>query len=170
MKKKSWQIIIMLFFSMVLVSGCTTMNNMFVTKNSKKTGTATSAVRGASALYYDFDDVLVPRDMTVLNDSTVVVSTPGYTSGILTLRGRIEINSLFNFFNNNMQKDNWNIVSQIKSPASNIMIYHKASRWAVITLREKEFYTYAEIGVAPAIAEGVPGSDSNVGGESNLFD
>ncbi|SLM30346.1 putative lipoprotein [Desulfamplus magnetovallimortis] len=159
--------VIMVLFSLVFFSGCS--SNMAADKNSRTSATPSPAVsREPTALYYDFDDVLVPKDLAVVNESTVVVSTPGYTSGILTLKGRIEINSLFNFFNNNMQKDNWDVVSQIKSPASTIMIFHKSSRWAVITLREKEFYTYAEIGVAPAVAETVPGVQPL--GESTLFE
>lgn len=146
-----------LIFSCIVLGSCTG-GSMLSTKNSPKNGELSPVVpKEPVALYYDFDDVLVPKELSVISDSTVVVSTPGYTSGILSLKGRIEINSLFNFFNANMQKDNWNIVSQIKSPASNIMIFHKSSRWAVITLREKEFYTYVEIGVAPSLAETVPG-------------
>ncbi len=161
--------IVLVVFCVFFISACS--NSMHTSRNSKENSSFPStdaATRQSSALYYDFDDVLVPKEMTVINDSTVVVSTPGYTSGILTLKGRIEVNSLFNFFNNNMQKDNWNIVSQIKSPASIIMIFHKTSRWAMITLREKEFYTYAEIGVAPALADAVPGSDMER--ETTLFE
>ena len=60
-------------------------------------------------------------------------------------------------------KDNWNIVSQIKSPSSTIMIFQKAARWAVITIRAKDFYTYVEVGVAPTLDKaGIPA-------ESELF-
>jgi hypothetical protein len=60
-----------------------------------------------------------------------------------------------------MIKDNWNMISNIKSPASTIMIFQKESRWAVITIREKDFNTYVEVGVAPTLGkvEPVPESD-----------
>ena len=156
-----WKAVVMLGVLMIL-GGCS--EGMLSTQSSTEEGSLASAIpKEPIALYYDFDDILIPKDLAVINESTVVVSTPGYTSGILSLKGRIEINSLFNFFNANMQKDNWNIVSQIKSPASNIMIFHKSSRWAVITLREKEFYTYVEIGVAPSLVETVSGADQSLG-------
>ncbi len=130
---------------------------------SKKSGTQLSA-KETTAIYYEFEDVLVPKDMKIVEDSTVVVSTPGYTSGILTLKGRVKKSSLFHFFNNNMLKDNWNMVSHIKSPASFILIFKKKGRWAVITIREKLYYTYVEIGVAPTT------SSNTAAPGSNLFD
>ena len=106
---------------------------------------------------------MLPKELTVVEDATVVVSTPGYTSGIITLKGRVEKASLYNFFSNNMLKDNWNIVSQIKSPGSTILIFQKTSRWAVITIRDKDFYTYVEVGVAPTLGK------PSVSGENELL-
>ena len=136
------------------VAGCSSLN-----KNDSK---ATPAMtRETTAVYYDFKDILIPKELKVMDGATVVVSTPGYTSGIISLKGRIETRSLFNFFSNNMAKDNWNMISNIKSPGSTIMIFQKASRWAVITIREKDFNTYVEVGVAPTLGkvEAVPESD-----------
>ncbi|MCP4719941.1 MAG: hypothetical protein GY860_10840, partial [Desulfobacteraceae bacterium] len=84
-------------------------------------------------------------------DKTVVVSTPGFRSGILALKGRVDSTSLFNFFSNNMLKDNWNVVSKIKSPGNTIMVFAKPSRCAVITIKESQINTFVEIGVAPTM-------------------
>lgn len=108
--------------------------------------------RKTTAVYYDFEDVLIPMELSIVKDRTVVVSTPGFTSGILTLKGRVERRSLFNFFTNNMQKDNWNVMSQIKSPGTTIMVFQKSSRTAVITIRDEQIYTYVEVGVAPTVS------------------
>ena len=107
--------------------------------------------RQTTAIYHDFEDVLIPMELSVVKDRTVIISTPGFTSGILVLTGRVERQSLFNFFNNNMQKDNWNIISQIKSPDTTIMVFQKPSRISVITIRDEQFHTYVEVGVAPTI-------------------
>lgn len=103
------------------------------------------------ALYHDFEDVLVPEELTIIKDRTVVVSTPGFRSGILTLRGRVESNSLYNFFSVNMEKDNWEVISRIKAPEIIIMVFQKATRCAVISIREEHIYTYVEIGIAPTL-------------------
>lgn len=110
--------------------------------------------RKTTAVYYDFEDVLIPMELTLVDDRTVVVSTPGFTSGIIALKGRIERRVLFNFFNKNMQKDNWNVVSQIKSPGTTIMVFQKSARTSVITIRDEQFYTYVEVGVAPTVSDG----------------
>ncbi|MBF0378694.1 MAG: hypothetical protein HQK72_14620 [Desulfamplus sp.] len=133
-----------------LFSGC---SNSLFSGSGKKQTVSPKVSQQTNAVYYDFEDILVPRDMKIDDGSTVVVSTPGHTSGIITLKGRISKDSLLKFFNNNMQKDNWNIISQIRSPTAIILIFQKASRWAVITLRDREYYTYAEIGVAPSFGE-----------------
>ncbi|ACN15854.1 putative lipoprotein [Desulforapulum autotrophicum HRM2] len=143
----------------VAVTGCSNLN---LGGNKNASNTTPTMTRETTAVYYDFKDVLIPKELKVLDGSTVVVSTPGYTSGIISLKGRIESRSLFNFFSNNMIKDNWNMISNIKSPASTIMIFQKESRWAVITIREKDFNTYVEVGVAPTIGKVEKAPESNL--------
>ncbi len=118
-----------------------------------------------TAIYHDFEDVLVPLELTVMNDRTVVVSTPGFKSGILALKGRVDSTALYNFFTHNMLKDNWSVVSRIKSPSTDILVFEKTSRVAVITIRSSKIYSYVEIGVAPRITGGNTGSGM---GQGNL--
>lgn len=113
-----------------------------------------SKSRETTAVYYDFEDVLVPKELKIVEEYTMVVSTPGYTSGIMAFKGRVEKRSLFNFFNNNMMKDNWSVVTQIKSPGTTIMVFEKSARCSVITIKDKDFYTYVEVGVAPTVEKG----------------
>ncbi len=162
---------LVIFFSAFLISGCS--SGYF--SNTTSGTAAANADSGSStessqpkAVYYDFDDILCPTELALVEKSTFIVTSNGYTSGILTLRGRIEKNSLVNFYTVNMLKDNWNSVSQIKSPVSSILVFQKSSRWAVITMREKEFYTYVEVGVAPTLSQTIPAIES--GGESTLFE
>ena len=106
-----------------------------------------------TAIYHDFEDVLVPMELKVVKDRTVIVETPGFRSGILTLKGMVDITSLYNFFSNNMEKDNWLVVSKIKSPGTTIMVFEKTARCAVITIRDGQINTYVEIGVAPTLGD-----------------
>ncbi len=150
-----------------LVTGC--FGDTFITKSPEKDQAARPQAksRKTTAVYYDFEDILVPMELKIVKDRTVVISTPGFTSGIITLKGRVERRSLFNFFNTNMQKDNWNVISQIKSPGTTIMVFQKASRTSVITIRDEQIYTYVEIGVAPTIS-GSAGAGSSGFSESNI--
>lgn len=127
-------------------------NTDSATPETASTSTQTSEKpKETTAVYYDFEDVLVPLELKVNKDRTIVVSTPGFRSGILALKGRVDSSSLFNFFSNNMIKDNWSVVSKIKSPGIIIMVFEKTSRCAVITIRDSQVYTYVEIGVAPTM-------------------
>lgn len=137
----------------LVISGC-----VFNTGTAEPQGSSfpqekpAEEVKKPTAIYHDFEDILVPMELAVVKDRTMIISTPGYRSGILTLKGRVESNSLYNFFSNNMEKDNWQVFSRIKSPETTIMVYQKTSRCAVITIRDEQIYTYVEISVAPTVA------------------
>lgn len=126
-----------------------------------QTATATSASMSmpavsskTQAVYYDFEDVLVPVELSVVQDKTMIVSTPGFTSGILMLKGRVERRSLINFFNNNMLEDNWSMVSRIASPNMAILVFEKPMKFAVISIKSEHIYTYVEVGVAARMNQG----------------
>ena len=108
--------------------------------------------KGPTPLYYDFGDVLVPSELEVNKSASFVFRTPGFSAGVLSLKGRVEINSLIDFFDSNMAKDNWRLVSSFKSRRT-IMLFHKENRWCVINITEEDFYTYAEIWVSPTTTE-----------------
>lgn len=140
-------------FSALMIGGCMGLKG----KNQPADGSPEPArTHETTAVYYDFEDVLIPKELSVVDKQTVVVSSPGFVSGIITLKGRVERTSLFNFFSNNMQKDNWNVVSQIKSPGTSIMVFQKSTRTAVITIRDEQINTWVEIGVAPTITAPEP--------------
>ncbi len=152
----------LLFFLTMCISGCWANLGSAPAETGTPPGNASEKSKKTTAVYHDFEDVLVPMELMVMNDKTVVVSTPGFRSGILALKGRVDSTSLFNFFSNNMLKDNWNVVSKIKSQGNTIMVFAKTSRCAVITIRESQVYTYVEIGVAPTMG--------NTGGEMTQTD
>jgi hypothetical protein len=114
-----------------------------------------SAARKANrpvSVYREFGDVLIPSALEPDNDASYIVETPGLSTGVLALTGRVKRNSLIDFFNHNMAKDNWRRVTVFKSPqTSTILLYRKENRWCVISIREKGFNTYVQIGVAPSM-------------------
>lgn len=149
-----WGMVVLLVLGL---SGCAGMSS----ENDEPMSDRSEKSKQTTAIYHDFEDVLVPLELTVMNDRTIVVSTPGFKSGILALKGRVDSTALFNFFTHNMLKDNWSVVSRIKSPSTDIMVFEKTSRVAVITIRSSKIYSYVEIGVAPRI--GTAGSGMSQG-------
>ncbi|MEW5909935.1 MAG: hypothetical protein AB1659_09070 [Thermodesulfobacteriota bacterium] len=101
-------------------------------------------------LYYDFGDVLVPKELKVDKKLSFIYRTAGLTTGVLTLSGRVELNSLIAFFENNMAKDNWQKLSEFKSPRT-ILLFQKEHRYCVINIVEGDFEAHVEIWVAPTM-------------------
>lgn len=139
----------LIFLLAMSISGCFGTTDSATPETASSFQETSEKSKETTAVYYDFEDVLVPMELKVNKERTIVVSTPGFRSGILALKGRVDSDSLFNFFSNNMIKDNWNVVSKIKSPGITILVFEKSSRCAVITIRDSQVYTYVEIGVAP---------------------
>ena len=101
-----------------------------------------------TASYLDFSDILIPFGLKVVSKETFVLRSSGLTAGVLVLKGRVDQSSLINFFEINMIKDNWQLVSSFKLPRT-LMLYHKDTRWCVINLFEGRFSTKLEIWVSP---------------------
>jgi hypothetical protein len=133
----------------LIVSGCAS------TKGDTAVADAGSGANKNDPLYYDFGDVLVPREMKVDKNASFVFRTPGLSAGVLSMSGRVDGHSLITFFENNMASDNWSLVSAFKS-FRNIMLFKKESRWCVINITEKQFTTHLEIWVSPTVEGATP--------------
>ena len=99
-------------------------------------------------LYYDFGDVLIPRELELDVNSSFVYHTSGFTAGILTFKSKAELGSMVAFFENNMAKDNWQVVGTFKSPRT-LLLFQKENRWCVINITDNRWDTLVEIWVAP---------------------
>lgn len=140
-----WWLVLMV---LVLLAGCAGTRLNSTAPGASETGQD----KGPTPLYYDFGDVLIPSELKMDKDASFVFRTPGFSAGVLSLKGRVEINSLIEFFDTNMAKDNWKLVSSFKSRRT-IMLFHKENRWCVINITEKDFYTYTEVWVSPTTLE-----------------
>ena len=136
----------------LMLSGCSTFGA------NKQAGADASMQKNPEKmpLYYDFGDVLLPSELKLDRDASFVFQTPTMTSGVLALKGRVDSSSLITFFETNMTKDNWTPISSFKSIRT-IMLYQKEGRWCVISISEKEFFTYVEVWVAPTTTAATTG-------------
>lgn len=137
---------------LVLAAGCSGVQT-----RGEEGSPASARERESQPLYYDFGDILIPRELNVVKESSFVFRTPGLSAGVLSLKGNVEVNSLIAFFETNMAKDNWTPMSSFKSPRS-MMLFQKENRWCVINITDQSFSTYVEIWVAPTIGSASPGS------------
>ncbi|MDY6988736.1 MAG: hypothetical protein SWQ30_11850 [Thermodesulfobacteriota bacterium] len=131
-------------------SGCATWTEM-----TAGPGPDIEGMEGPPApepVYYDFDDVLVPLELKVDKKKSFVYHAPDFKAGILSLSGGVEIDSVIRFFENNMAKDNWRLLSAFKSPRT-IMFFNKPNRSCIINITERQFKTEVEIWVAPTVGQ-----------------
>ena len=142
-----------LFVVFAVFSGCARLTGNTVS-SEKVEAEGVEAAETPEPVYYDFEDVLVPAELKVDQRKSFVYHAPGFKAGILSLSGRVELSSLVTFFENNMEKDNWQLVSSFKSPRT-IMFFNKPNRSCIMNITEKQFTTEVEVWVAPSVeAEG----------------
>jgi hypothetical protein len=135
--------------SFFAIYGCSTLPRE--KKNSSKKGASNQAQKNAP-LYHDFEDVLIPRELKMDRDSSFIYQTSGFSFGLLALKARIEINSLIAFFETNMRKDNWRLISAFKGERT-MMLFQKENRWCIINMKHGslDYNTLVEIWLAPTL-------------------
>lgn len=137
---------------MIILAGCSGM------QFGRGGGAATQSVdQGPVPSYLDFGDILIPREFKINKKKTFLVKSSGLVTGVLALKGRVDVLSLVNFFKMSMPKDGWNFITSFEAPEKTIMMFQKGQRWSVINITGNAWSTYLEIAVAPAGKEGASG-------------
>ena len=126
---------------LLTAAGCSTAQKTAGSGGGDKDGRTAS-------LYYDFGDVLIPRELKLDAESSFIYHSSGLTAGVLVFKADVDRNSLIQFFENNMSKDNWQYVSSFKSPRT-LLLFKKETRWCVINITDNKWETGVEIWVAP---------------------
>jgi len=139
--------VLALLFILTISAGCARLRREGVSPE-KPEAAATMEAEPPKPLYYDFEDILVPSELKVDRKSSFVYHAPGFRAGVLVLSGQVEVNSLVMFFENNMAKDNWRLLSSFRSPRT-IMFFSKPNRTCTINITEKRFKTKVEIWASP---------------------
>lgn len=63
----------------------------------------------------DFGDLLIPGELEWQREKSLSINTDSFTGGVLNFTGRVEVNSLTEFFINGMKKDGWTMIGSVKS-------------------------------------------------------
>jgi hypothetical protein len=111
--------------------------------------TVTSSPSAPRPLFYDFPDIPVPQELDLQPKESYVVQSGALRSGILTLRGRVDLNSLINFFQMALPREHWKPKGYFRYQRS-VLIFEKPDKTCVIRLYEGMIYSYVEIFVTPS--------------------
>jgi PBP1b-binding outer membrane lipoprotein LpoB len=98
--------------------------------------------------YYssEFSDLLIPSELQWNRDKSLVIRTDSFAGGVLHFSGRVEVNSLSDFFANSMNKNGWKLVGTAKY--KNVLLaFVKENKTCTITIGESEFGMKTDVAV-----------------------
>jgi hypothetical protein len=107
---------------------------------------------GPRPQFFDFADIPIPSELELQPNDSYVFQSGVFKAGVLTLKGRVDLASLINFFQMAMPRENWKPRGGFRYRRS-VLIFEKSDKTCVINLYEKMFYTYVEIYVAPVSSQ-----------------
>jgi hypothetical protein len=102
-----------------------------------------------TGIYY-LDDVRVPKELNFKPNKSFVYETQKFKAGILHFtKWRLDVSSLIDFFNYNMEKDNWKLITSFKGKES-FLNFSKPDKTCAVRIKEKwTGTTVVEIRVGP---------------------
>ncbi|WP_320171550.1 hypothetical protein [Maridesulfovibrio sp.] len=136
----------MLIVSMLFVglTGC------LAGKNSGSEEPAVATAGGAAESYEEFvpytefDDIAVPNELSRVPDQSYVAEDQSFKYGKIVLKGRVENQSLIDFFVNQMAKDNWTKERSITSTVSTLS-FTKPYKSCTVRIFDGSYNTEVEI-------------------------
>ncbi len=102
------------------------------------------------ARYYNFDDVLVPGELNYDQKHSFIYETPQFKAGVMQFtKWRLNVDSLIDFFNYHMEKDNWKIVNSYRGKET-FLTFSKPDKTCTVRIKDKWYgSTQVEIRVGP---------------------
>ena len=107
-----------------------------------------TAPSGTKARFLDFNDIPIPPELDVQSKNSYVFQSGQMKAGFLTLRGRVDSNSVMNFFVSALPREGWRLKGQFRYNRS-LLIFDKPDKTCVILMKEETYYTYVDIYVSP---------------------
>ncbi|WP_419786206.1 hypothetical protein [Pseudodesulfovibrio sp.] len=127
---------------LMLFAACTTTSGG--TASNDPVG-GTQAAQQAPDYYYDFDDILIPKEISYDNDASYRLDNTKFRAAIMKFKGRVEVLELVQYFVNNMAKDNWKLVSNNKTGALSVLSFEKFNKSCVIQVEDSFGYAKTTI-------------------------
>ena len=135
--------VVLVLVVLLLATGCSTWNKL--TGQEEQPTTKSEA---SNMTYYSFPDIPIPKEMELNRDKSFVYETSTARTGLIVLKGNVDINSLEQYFRTNMAKNGWRFMNGFKY-ATVILNFTKDDKTAYIRISRETFSTWAEIWVGP---------------------
>jgi hypothetical protein len=126
---------------LALITGCSS-------RGGKREGSQAAPAAGGQARYYHFEDVLIPHGLKPQMDKSFIYETPSLKAGKLVFSGRVEPQSLANFFTNNMERDGWRLVNKFGFKDL-VLNFTKPDKTCMVNIYDRPIKTIVEIWMGP---------------------
>ncbi len=105
---------------------------------------------------YQFTDLPVPIELSIIKDSTMLIHTPTYQGGIVSYKGNISSDTLEAFFVETLPNHGWQFQGSLHG--KNIFLAFSKGEGAqcLIKISQESFYTLVEIWLSEPIGEILP--------------
>ena len=122
-----------------VMGGCTTI------QSSDEPDSTALAVDQPYSLS-DFNEISIPAGLELNRDESLFITTDSFKGGFLNFSGRLEVNSLTDFFINSMPKNGWQRTGTAKY--KNVLLaFSKTGKTCMITIRETKFNLSTEVSI-----------------------
>ncbi|MFV0438181.1 MAG: hypothetical protein ACK5PS_12440 [Desulfopila sp.] len=125
-------IVALTLFVLLLIGGCSTGQPYSATGNSQ---ISSVDVDPFNRQVGDFADIEIPMDMKYERDESVQIRTSSFEGGILTYRGRVELNSLKTYITSAMENKQWKLVGEAQTQKT-LLAFSKPNKTCMIVLEE----------------------------------
>ena len=138
-----WAVLGMFFMISVIMSGCASVLQPVGLGQSSSTAPVSTAPSSVGA-NPEFKDILVPNELTWDREDSMSIKTASFEGGILSFSGRVEVQSLADFFVDNMQKNGWTLIGTMKY--KNVLLaFTKPNKTCLISIFEPTLSPNAKV-------------------------
>lgn len=151
----------MLLVSLLLFSlvGCITGKSTSSTEEPIVAASGATESYEEFVPYTEFDDIAVPNELSRVPEKSFIYENSDFKTGMIVMKGRVENESLIDFFVNQMAKDNWSKESSIKSTISTL-VFKKPYKSCMIRITDGTYNTNVEIYAVELKAEALRGENA----------
>ncbi len=116
--------------------------------------TSSSPELDKKAVTLVFPDLPIPPELEIQEKESVIIASPGYQGGLITLTGRLSPMAVKNYFLDALPERGWNFVSSLSAGKGLMAFSKEGNGQCLITYFRTSFgYTKVEIWMAEPLIE-----------------
>ncbi len=141
---------IILLVLILFVAGCANMRGKSENDAAFQPLDLPPESEAVTHIYYDFDDIPIPREMKINPKDSILFESQNIRSGMLNFTGRVDSDSLFNYFQISMANEGWRLLNSIKY-STYMLAFDKPDRLCIIRIVPRQFTSELQIWISPKL-------------------